>query len=216
MARSWLRCGVPMVERPRNDVSDGFSWWCRQCKGRKSIRDGSFFSKSHLPLQKWFILIFWWSHEYPVTDAAKVAEVDEGTAIDVYRWLREICSSKLLQHPILLGGPGIVVQIDESLFRHKPKVNRNKKYYRTLYTQKILLTMYMYILASPWKGYGKRSLGVRALWHEPHSITRLYGGCRQQGCRHLVADHPGTCAARNYYPFGSVAGLQQRIITAFC
>ena len=32
-----------MEERPRRDVSDG---WCRNCKTRKSIREGSFFSKS--------------------------------------------------------------------------------------------------------------------------------------------------------------------------
>ena len=111
-----------MVERPRNDISDGVRWRCRRCKTSKSIRDGSFFAMSKVTLQKWLILIFWWTQQYPVTNAARIAEVDEGTAIDVYRWLREICSKKLLPMPMILGGPGIVVQIDESLFRHKPKV----------------------------------------------------------------------------------------------
>ena len=60
--------------------------------------------------------------QYPVTDAYEEASVDKGTAIDVYRWLREVCSSKLLQTPIVLGGPCVIVQIDESLFHHKPKV----------------------------------------------------------------------------------------------
>ena len=51
--------------------------------------------------------------------------MDRRTAIDIYQWLREVCSTKLLSSPIVLGGPGVVVQIDESLFRHKPKVNKN-------------------------------------------------------------------------------------------
>ena len=67
--------------------------------------------------------MYWWSREYPVTDAARIAEVDENTAVDVYRWLREVYSTKLLATPILLGRPGIVDQIDESQFRHKPKVS---------------------------------------------------------------------------------------------
>jgi len=33
---------VVMKERVCSDVSDGFSWWCRQCKGWKTIREGSF------------------------------------------------------------------------------------------------------------------------------------------------------------------------------
>ena len=111
-----------MVERVRNDVCDGIRWRCTTCKTSKSIREGSFFYKSKLPLQKWLILIFWWAQEYPVTDAEKAAEVDVGTAVDVYRWLREVCSTKLLGMSITLGGPGVVVQVDESLFRHKPKV----------------------------------------------------------------------------------------------
>ena len=36
-------------------------------------------------------------------------------AVCIYRRLCEVCSTKLLQAPILLGGPGGVVQIDESL-----------------------------------------------------------------------------------------------------
>ena len=45
------------------------------------------------------------------------------TAVDVYQWLREVCSTFLLSDPMKLGGPGIVVQVDESQFSHKPKVH---------------------------------------------------------------------------------------------
>ena len=67
--------------RPRLDVSDGVSWWCRNCQTRKSIRAGSFFGKAR---------------QYPMTDAYQEAQVDKGTALDIYRWLREICSFKFL------------------------------------------------------------------------------------------------------------------------
>ena len=58
----------------------------------------------------------------PVTQAAKQAKVSENRTIDIYQYLRDVCSSKLLAAPIVLGGPGIVVQIDESLFVHTQKV----------------------------------------------------------------------------------------------
>ena len=111
-----------MHERPRKDVSDKYSWWCPQCKGRKTIRTGSFFEKSKLPLKKWLLIIHFWSRQLPVTDAELQLEISRSTAIDIYQWLREVCSTKLLSTPIVLGGPGKVVQIDESLFNHKPKV----------------------------------------------------------------------------------------------
>ena len=49
-------------------------------------------------------------------------EVDKNSACNAYRWFREVCSTKLLQTSITIGGSGSVVQVDESLFRHKPKV----------------------------------------------------------------------------------------------
>ena len=46
---------------------------------------------------KMAIHLYMWARQYPVTDAAQEAEVDKGTAIDVYQWFREVCSTKLLQ-----------------------------------------------------------------------------------------------------------------------
>ena len=68
------------------------------------------------------LAILWWSREYPVTDMAMEAEITERSACDIYNWLHEVCSSKPLRMPIVLGGPGVIVEIDESLFKHKPKV----------------------------------------------------------------------------------------------
>ena len=116
-------CNTPMREGSRRDVTDGRVWRCPQCKTTKSFRDGSFFAKSRMPLQKWLFLLHFWMREYPVKKAAEEAKVNKSTACEVYRWFREVCSTKLLQSPIVLGGPGVIVQVDESLFRHKPKVN---------------------------------------------------------------------------------------------
>ena len=97
---------------------------CRICKGQKSEWANSFFSKSKLTLKKWLLALYWWVREYPVTDMMEEAAVDKGTAMDIYRWLREVWSAKLLATPIQLGDRGVIVQVDESLFRHKPKVRQ--------------------------------------------------------------------------------------------
>ena len=36
-----------------------------------------------------------------------------------------MCTTKLLQSPIILGGLGKIVEIDESQFHHKPKVQND-------------------------------------------------------------------------------------------
>ena len=122
-----------MLERQRAQAgSDGISWYCRICKTTKSIRNGSFFSKSKLTLQKWMIAMLWWTRQYPVIQMSKEAEITEDTACDIYQWLREVCSTKLLNTPIILGGPGVIVQIDESQFKHKPKVSRILTYFTNI------------------------------------------------------------------------------------
>ena len=75
-----------------------------------------------MTLQQWLLLLHLWAKNDPVSSVADALEISRPSAIDAFQWLREVCSTKLLESPIQLGGPGKIVQIDESLFRHKPKV----------------------------------------------------------------------------------------------
>ena len=117
-------CGTMMVLQDRSDISDGCRWRCPDCRKTGSIRSGSFFAKSKITLQKWLLLMHWWSRQYAVKDAAEETGVSEPTAVQVYSWLRDVCSYRLCQvdPQVKLGGQGSVVAIDESLFSHKPKV----------------------------------------------------------------------------------------------
>ena len=184
-----------MIERERTDVSDGISWYCPQCYTRKSIRQNSFFAKSRLPLQKWVLLIYFWVRQYPVTDAHEEAEVGEHTAIDIYQWLREVCSQKLLGGPpIVLGGPHTIVQIDESLFRHKPKVSSN------FTIQKMVLVCICHILtliASSGQSNYTRSVGIRIGRHLSVSSTGLHGGCCQTRRSNFTANHQRPHSSRH-------------------
>ena len=63
-----------------------------------------------------------------MTDYIDEVEVDRHSAIDIYQWLRDVCTTRLLRDPlIVLGGQRVVVQVDESLFRHKLKVGNGIK-----------------------------------------------------------------------------------------
>ena len=56
--------------------------------------------------------VYLWAQQYPVTDAMEEADVDWHTATDIHQWQWEVCSTKLLSRPIVLGGLSVVIQID--------------------------------------------------------------------------------------------------------
>lgn len=62
-----------------------------------------------------------------VKKAAGTTGISPKTVVQIYQYLRDVCSTKLLNVPAELGGPGIIVQIDESLFIHKPKYQRDRR-----------------------------------------------------------------------------------------
>ena len=57
------RCNSVMEECQYSRVSNGIIWRCppKQCRATISVRKGSFFKKSHLPLTKLCDLLHYWS-----------------------------------------------------------------------------------------------------------------------------------------------------------
>ena len=52
-------------------------------------------------------------------------QISEPTAVDWYNFVRDVCAEYLRQHPIIIGGVGIEVEIDESKFGCR-KYNRGR------------------------------------------------------------------------------------------
>ena len=59
--------------------------------------------------------MFHWTRQQRVTERAKDVGVTPKIAIDWYNFCRDICKEHFLANPITIGGPGKIVEIDESL-----------------------------------------------------------------------------------------------------
>ena len=147
--------------------------------------------------------MYMWAREYPVKDAAEEAEVQEKTAIDVYQWLREVCSTRLIADGrVVLGGRGSIVQIDESLFRHKPKVVNMMAF--TIPT----LHLFLYYIASSRTGNNQGGVGF---WNGGH-ISDTCIGVHANCTRSLSCNSPShnTCShcPTHHHSFRSVGSVQ--------
>jgi len=68
-------------------------------------------------------LVYAWASKRSLSAAIDDIDVGKKMAINVYQWCRDICSWTLINGlDIKLGGPGQIVQIDESVFTHQGKV----------------------------------------------------------------------------------------------
>ena len=125
--RICAQCAMPMVWSARGGRTDGFQWRCgRPCQKRLTIRTGTFFERSHLSIRDILDIIFYWSYEeFTFRKAVREMNLGEHTFVDWRNYLRDICAEHLIRNPTVIGGVGITVQIDESVFvRRKANVGR--------------------------------------------------------------------------------------------
>jgi len=95
---------------------DGHFFRCPKCRSFQSIRKGSFFDHSNLTIPQILYITFCWATKVPVKSTVYIASVSEKSVSQWFRCLREKCSESLLKNPnYVFGGPGVVVQIDESV-----------------------------------------------------------------------------------------------------
>ena len=210
-------CQQPMELVDRPDDQEKFSWRCSNGRcarkhSRMSVKTGSIFEKTKVPLDKWLHVVVLWTIETSVTNTCALTSMSMHTVIDLFQFLRDICGGKLLQNPVQLGGidatgAGIICEIDESCFRHKTKYHRGRAPQRNQWVFGIVDTS-----TTPATGYlrmvNRRDaatlLPIIQNVIRPGSIIhsdqwRAYHGIQQQlGLQHRTVNHslnfvdPGT------------------------
>jgi hypothetical protein len=111
-----VRCEVPMVYSNRANAADGKCWYCKTCKCRKSVKTDSFFANSNIALSTHLEIVYWWSLDVKQSIVISETGVSRTTLVDWYNFYRDVCCQYFIDHPVQLGGPGEVVEIDESKF----------------------------------------------------------------------------------------------------
>lgn len=110
----------------KSKSKDGREFKCHRCKNRYSLRTGSFFYDSKLPLTVLLAIIYFFSVGLSAKDTYKMIK-DRVTKKSIIQWfvyLRDICTRALLQNGTQLGGIGQIVEIDECCIGRKRKFNR--------------------------------------------------------------------------------------------
>lgn len=94
----------------------GYYFKCSNCNRYHSIFYLSVFYNAKIPMNMIFHLIYCWVHKYHCYHAAFEVGVSNATVSFYYKMFRNACFSYLLNlEDVQIGGPGKVVEIDETL-----------------------------------------------------------------------------------------------------
>ena len=91
-----------------------------------SIRSGSFFEESNIPLNDWLHVMYLWAIQLTGSKISRLTGLSKPTVIRALRELWTICSNKILTSGMKIGGVGKTVEIDESKFGAKRKYQRGQ------------------------------------------------------------------------------------------
>ena len=122
-------CGIWATHlKDTSRKNDKFCWRCCRCRKKWSIREGSFFESSKLPLNVLLSVIYFFILDVPQKTILTLLQgtISEKSLIDWANFCRDIFSRNLLRFPVLLGQNGDIVEIDEAKFGTKRKYNRGR------------------------------------------------------------------------------------------
>lgn len=104
---------------------DDYGWRCNFCGNRKSLRAGSLFEGLRLPIVFLFKLILHWVLQSKYQNLQTMFNCSRQFIYEFFHRLRYLSLKDYDRENVKLGGPGKIVEIDESLFM-KVKHHRGK------------------------------------------------------------------------------------------
>ena len=111
------------------DWYDGYVWECgKQVNGKRhrcerSIGEESWFEKANLTIEEVLKFTYWWCKDLNQRQVKQQLQLGSHTAVGWDMFCQEVCEVALFDGRERIGGPGKLVQIDES------KIGR-RKYHR--------------------------------------------------------------------------------------
>ena len=120
---------MPIADDIRERLeSNRWSMQNSRCRSSRSIREGSYFDKSHLGINKILIFVYLWCKNCTNKFIKQELEINQKTSVDWNRFCLDIVVFFYENEEISreqTGGVGQIVEIDESVFS-KRKYNRGR------------------------------------------------------------------------------------------
>lgn len=116
-------CGRTMT---RISKQGRFVWCCPDHKKKNiSCRTGTFLERQKLSNVQFILICNAWADMETIQKAQQKTGLGEKTVLQWYQHFRDVCSQKLVSVTEKIGGPGLTVEIDESVIA-KRKHNRGR------------------------------------------------------------------------------------------
>ena len=113
------------VQKRRKNKNFPLCLVCSSCKKEWSITNNTWFANAHLTISQSLRLIYFWLMNVTLEIASSECEVDINTACDYFTFCREVCYVVTTNDFKPIGGPGHVIEIDEThLYTRKYKKGR--------------------------------------------------------------------------------------------
>nr|CAD2192256.1 unnamed protein product [Meloidogyne enterolobii] len=93
-----------------NKRREEVEWKCKKCEKRKSVRDGSFFSRSSLNLSKLVPLIYMWLKDFQNKNVVEELNIESTTVVS---WFNN-CRNECINLKEKIGGLNKMIVIDET------------------------------------------------------------------------------------------------------
>jgi transposase-like protein len=119
-------CGAFDTVKPLGGPSMGLGWYyCSACQDKFTVRVGSVFERSHIPLHKWLLAIRLMASSKKGISAHQLHRTLGITYKSAWFLGHRIREAMTDTDPTPLGGEGKTVESDETFYGHKPGRSRS-------------------------------------------------------------------------------------------